>query len=513
VKPPAAPATSWTWPSESSLVERARVGAAALGLATTAIALLAAGVAQFGPPPVLVALMVAVVPLLLLLWPSTATVLVVLLLYVNFPAILTKQHGVPAVVAGAFVALLAFPLARAWVLRREPMRSDITLGFMLVMLGVMVLSSIAALDRRLAFDRVEAFVLEGLLLYWLILNAVRDLVTLRRVMWTMIAAGALLSTLCNYQEVTGSYTNEFGGLAYRHYMPTDEDAAEPGIERRRTWDRAQGPVDDPNRFAQISIVLLPLALFMYRRRSPRLVRFAAVTAGVLILTGIGLTLSRGAFLALGLLALALIGVKWLRASRVFLLALTGVAALSTLTPFLVDRIGSFTDIMSLISRDDDAYHEADGAIRRRTTEMLAAAYVFFDHPIIGVGPGQFSPFYIEEYSRNPDIKFREVLGPRRAHTLYLEIAAETGVLGLIVFLAIVGFTLAHLYQRRRQWADWDPERSELATAFALSLSAYLVTAVFLHMAFQQYFWLLLACCGTAVHVLRPPADRVRVWLR
>ena len=115
--------------------------------------------------------------------------------------------------------------------------------------------------------------------------------------------------------------------------------------------------------------------------------------------------------------------------------------------------------------------QADGAIRGRTTEMLSALHVFLDHPLVGVGPGQFAPFYFEIYGQQADIKFRDIRRPRRAHTLYFELAAELGIISLTVFLAIVGMLVRRLWQCRTYWLPRDREAADLTSALALSLMA------------------------------------------
>lgn len=478
-----------------------------LAVGAIAVGLVAWVVATTGAPIVLVALAGATTAVVLALRPELAALLAFFLLYVNFPAILTKQHGLPAIVAGAFIALLALPIARGWALRRETPRVDSAFALMLLLAGAMVLSTLKAIDRSIAFDNLLAYATEGLLLYWLVVNCVRDMRTLRRSMWTVVAAAALLCALSVYQDLTGTYHNEFGGLAYRNY----EAAEEPGdrVARRRTWDRAQGPVDDPNRFAQITIVLVPIALYLWRTARRQSARLAAALLGLLLLTGIGLTLSRGAFLTLALLAIAMVWLRWIRPLRLALVVLIVTAALSAVSPFLLSRIVSMGDALTLFSGDASRLAEADGAIRRRTTQMLAALYVFRDHPLIGVGPGQFSPFYVESYSDDPDIKFREVVGPRRAHSLYFEIAAELGIIGLAIFLGIVGLVVRRLWQLRRRWRLRDPRRADLAAAFAMSLAAYLCTGVFLHLSFQRYYWFLLALAVAAIHVIQSRATMGR----
>ena len=59
---------------------------------------------------------------------------------------------------------------------------------------------------------------------------------------------------------------------------------------------------------------------------------------------------------------------------------------------------------------DSGAAAADGAMRRRVTEMMAAVRVFFDHPTIGVGPGMFKA-YSEEYGNQDDAMFGHTIIP------------------------------------------------------------------------------------------------------
>lgn len=454
--------------------------------------------------------------------PGIATLLTVFLIYINFPAILTKQHGLPHVVAGSFVLLLAFPLLHSLIIKRESLRADRTFHLMLLLLAVYLLGSLGAKDTSVALGTVAEYALEGILLYWLIFNVVRNVGTLRRVIWVILLAGGLLSGLSVYQTVTRSYTQEFGGLAYRGYEVIQDQPAREGAAKRQTWDRARGPLDEPNRFAQILLVLVPLAAFMARNRRTRLAGVVAATCGLLIVGGMLTTLSRGALLTLLLLTLVMISVKWVRVSRVLVFALI-LAIAAPSVPFFMDRMTATGRSLGLVGGDaPTASHQVDSAARTRMTVMLAAGRVFLDHPIIGVGPGQFAPFYSQTYSTDPHIKFRPLPpGDWRAHSLYLEIAAEAGLLGLSVFLAMVGFLLRQLWALRCRWLHEDRELADMAMAFGLSLMAYHVSGIFLHLSYQPYYWFLLALTGAAVHGMRtlqqgeilPQATRDRPWLR
>jgi len=471
------------------------------------IAALALLVLHFDAPPVLAAGIVLLALAPALLWPELATVLVVFLLYINFPAILTKQVGLPDVVAGGFIVLLAIPLAHTLFVGRERLRIDSTFLWMVAFLASLLVSSLVAVNQATALMRVLEFAVHGLLLYWLIINVVRNQRVLRRVIWTLLAAGSLLGGLSLYQEVTGSYHQEFGGLAYRNYVPPALDATGESVSRRQTRDRAQGPVDEPNRFAQVMIVLLPLAVLSYRVGSPRHVRLAAVVAGVVILGAIGITLSRGTFIAILLMAVAMAILRWVRPLHLVLCLTVLVLSIPLLTPHYVPRMLSIVTAAHLTADDPVQRNQADGAIRGRTTSMLTALHVFRDHPILGVGPGQFRYHYMA-YVDNPDIvKFRDNRGvTRRAHSLYLEMAAETGIVGTFLFLGMVLLLMRELWRMRRRWLKQRPELADLATAFWLSLFAYLATGVFLHLSFQRYYWFLIALAAAALYVVKSVAD-------
>jgi len=472
-----------------------------VGLGTCTLALV---VDRFDAPMVLGGLLLVAAAVVMVARPALATLLCAFLLYVNFPAILTKRHGLPAAVAGAFILLLAFPLLHHLLVRRERARVDAPWALMLVLLIAMLASSSLSAKPALALDGVVNYVAEGVVLYWLVVNGVRDLKSLRLVIGTLLAAGSLLAALSLYQELTGSYKQEFGGLAYRNYI--DEADPSPEVARligHQDWNRAQGPVGEPNRFAQIMIVLVPLGLFLHRTSTTRRSRFCVACATSLIVGGVVLTLSRGAFLALGALAVTFVFLRWVHPSRLLVWACVFVMLGPLLTPYFLPRLQSFVAVGSLVAGGPSSASQVDGAVRGRATEMLAALHAFLDHPIIGVGPGLYTPLYSVEYQqKNPDFKFRDLQVPRRAHMLYIELAAELGVIGLTIFMAVVLVIVRQLWQARRRWIEMRPDLADLATGFLLSLFAYLTTALTMHLAYQRYYWFLLALAAAALHVMR-----------
>jgi putative inorganic carbon (hco3(-)) transporter len=462
-----------------------------IGACATALLVSAAG-----PAPVVLALGAAACVWAMLLWPDVATATALFLLYANAPAVATI-HGVPKVIAGSVVLLLFVPLIHRLIVGRGRAVLDTTFALMVAFLCVMLLASLAAPDKRLAVDRLVTYLTEGLVLYWLIVNVLRTKVQLRRAIAAVLAAGVLLGTLSIYQYATKSYDNQFGGFAERKLQfeyKRERDAA-AGIADGRLYraDRAEGPQVGNNRYAQIMLVLLPLAVLKLRRaQAPGLRIQAAAAGGVIFFGGVLLTYSRGGLLGAAVVLIGAAAIRWLPWRHLLVAFLICGLALPIVSPNVYSRISSLNQIASLSDPS------TDGALRGRATEMLASLHAFADHPLLGVGPGQYAPIYSVEYQQLPGVKFRDIQKGRRAHSLYFEMAAETGLLGLVVFLMIPIVVLRRLWRAVR--ANPDAEVAETAAALCLSLIGFLFTALFLSHAFERYYWILIGLAGATLTI-------------
>src|SRR5204863_334654 len=77
------------------------------------------------------------------------------------------------------------------------------------------------------------------------------------------------------------------------------------------------------------------------------------------------------------------------------------AVIALFAPNYVQRLQSLAGTDSALSQSP----AVDGAIQGRATENLAALYVFRDHPLFGVGPGQFFNRYSTDYGNELDMRF------------------------------------------------------------------------------------------------------------
>ncbi len=426
--------------------------------------------------------------------PELATLVFVVVFYSNAAVLAYQFHGVPQVVAAAVPLVLGLPLLYYLFVQRQGLVFDRVLLLMFVYLLSLILATLAAKDVVLGLNEIGNFVAEGIILYFLVLNVIRSLTILHRVFWALLFVCSLLGALTIFQELTNTYDKNYWGFAQRK---KSIDFEELDYEEYSGAKRAEGPVGEQNRYAQIMVVVLPLALYLFMvERTPRRKWLALVGAG-LTLSGVLLTFSRGTFLAIGLVFFLIMCLGYIRPRHALAGGLALALAVAIALPDYVTRIVGLLDLAKLQTASSDT-RSLDGSLRGRFAQNLAALHVFADYPLVGVGPAHFSKFYVLPYGNAIGTKY--LRGARRAHNMYLEQAANTGLIGFFAFMAIVLFLLWRLWRARQHFRWHQPGLANLATAFWLSIICYLSTAVFLHLSYQRYYWFLLALAGAALQI-------------
>ncbi len=458
----------------------ALLGAVAVGLAAT------------NEPFLGISVLLGIVALLALIkWPDAATVLVVFYIYTNVGPVIMNFHGVPAYISQGFPVLLTIPLISYLLLRREQLVITPVFHLLLLLLVVYILGAVFSTDISWASRKLIDYVLEGVLLYFFLTNVIRTPLMLKRVVWALLISGAFIGGLSLYQQVTGTFDNNYGGFAQvAGSFGTGEENLQGEIEQ----SRLMGSVGEQNRYAQNMLMLVPLGLFqLWIYRSTK-VRIAAIIMTGLIIIGGALAFSRGAAVGFVMMILIFVVLRYIKFYQFVLLILGAVLVLQMFPQYLV-RLESLTVLSDAASADGQVtLAGADGAIRGRATDMLAALLIFKDHPFVGVGPDMVR-YYTQDYSR--DIGYRYLTNNPQAHSLFPGVAAESGILGLICFVLILYIPLRDLVRARNRWKVSHPDWSYLATAFFQVLISYMVTGLFLHMAYMRFFYLMIALAVVA----------------
>ena len=451
--------------------------------------------------PELALMLATAIPLgiALLAWPCASTLLVTFVLYSNAAVIAVDFYGVPFLAGASLPLLLVIPLAKYMLLDRQGIVIDPVLPLVVLLLGVQLISSLFADDLDRSLQHVATLLLEGLVLFFLLTNAIRSPRTLHRVVWVLLLCGAMLGGLSLVQRVTKNYGNDYGGFAQ-----VEEHAAFTSDTGRT--QRQGGPIGQKNRYAQIMLMLLPLGLACAWRERSLLLRLAAWGAVGLTMVGIAVTFSRGAAVAFFLMIMVMVLLRLIsvvQCASVLLATLLLVLAV----PQLQDRMMSLVPVFQTLEEGESGIAEADGSVRSRIAEVLSAGLMFVEHPLIGVGPGMYGTHYPEYAQRVgtmvPSVKVKDE--PRRPHILYLGLAAELGIGGLTLFLMIVGIILWNLYVAWRALQETQPLFAQLVMGLFLSVIAYLATGLFLHLAYIRYLWLMLAVASAAGRIGRMQA--------
>ncbi len=212
-----------------------------------------------------------------------------------------------------------------------------------------------------------------------------------------------------------------------------------------------------------------------RQGPTRLTRICAGAAGLLIVVGVALTQSRGGAIAM---VIAVAVWLWFQGGRwrlAILILPIGIVLAVALT-------GSAQRFEQLRSIDDPSQSTE---FRGRLSENIAAFRMWQDHPVLGIGAGQFPSNY-RAYAAKIGLDARS---ERNAHNSYLQAAAETGTLGLLSFLGMIGAGLwCGLRARARLLEKGLVSAAGCTEALIAGLVGYLCAAVLLHQAFPEYLW-------------------------
>ncbi|MFH1996493.1 MAG: O-antigen ligase family protein [Candidatus Omnitrophota bacterium] len=204
----------------------------------------------------------------------------------------------------------------------------------------------------------------------------------------------------------------------------------------------------------------------------RLFKVFYALATATILFALIITYSRGGLLGLlGMLIIAAFSSK--NKTKSIVACLAAIIILVNFMPSqMKDRISNTKTTLS----DLDRVNNVDST-KRRFLLARAAWKMFLDHPLFGVGVGNF-------YYGCPKY---EAVSPGRAHSMYLEMLAELGAVGFFLFVRMLFYTfksIAYVIKQCEQLRGY-------ARGLFVGLVGVLIAAIFLHAQQEKGFWFLI----------------------
>ncbi|MBI4407091.1 MAG: O-antigen ligase family protein [Candidatus Kerfeldbacteria bacterium] len=194
------------------------------------------------------------------------------------------------------------------------------------------------------------------------------------------------------------------------------------------FPRIQSTAPEPLYFANYLLLPLSITVGLWLSRTSR---FKPVWLLLLVLLGgvnFILTVSRGGYIALAatLGILALVYIKQLLRPRILIpivlcLAVAGGVAYRFLN--LTEQLETYTTHVTNIF--------GGASYEERVETYTIAERIWLQHPWIGIGPGSFGPYAANHPLITPSEGYKIV------NNEYIELLAETGILGLICILVMV----------------------------------------------------------------------------
>lgn len=342
-----------------------------------------------------------------------------------------------------WVELIAIVTLLSLLVSKESKRipkSTISVLFMLFLLWTGVTTLFAAVPDA-AFDKWEQLA-KGVIWLYVTLLLVNDRERMHWLVWVMVVS------LGFYGLKGGVFTITHGGV-----------------------NTVQGPprsfIADNNALALALCMTIPLMRYLQLHSTRKWVR---VGLGIsMLLTGISVlgTYSRGGFIALAVVAVALLVKSRRRLTIIAVVLVLGSVAWNFMPAQWTERM--------------DTLHHASqtGSGETRIQSYQFAANVALHNPLLGGGFDDYlSASLWQQYAPEGSVR-------RAIHSIYFRVLGEHGFPGLILFLALLYVSWRNCAQVRKRTRDIPDLKwlFDLASMLQVSLVGYMAAGTFLPMPY------------------------------
>jgi putative inorganic carbon (hco3(-)) transporter len=338
-------------------------------------------------------------------------------------------------------------------LTARPREVNLVLLFVLTAL----LSIPLALNRGEAWDVFNDTFIKAVLMFIVMVNAVRSERRLRALMLLSLAVSCFLavSAISDYRA---GRLNDMG---------------------ERVAGAVGGMFGNPNDMALHLVTMLPLAIVFFLVRRNPLAKLMYATCAVLLVAGIVVTFSRGGFL--GLIAAG--GVLGWKLGRRHKLAV-GLSVVLAIAAFIALAPGDYGSRLSTIT---SVSSDITGSSSQRQQLLIRSIQVSLRHPLFGVGMGNFHIVSIHELV---------------SHNAFTQVSADLGLTALVLYIWFMVAPLRSL--RRIERETFDARRTArfyyyFAVGVQAALVGYMVSSFFASVAYNFYVYYLV---GYAVALRR-----------
>lgn len=369
-------------------------------------------------------------------------------------------------------------------------------------------------------------------IYYFVINTIKDKKVLLRVITVLIITatcyalyGLLMYTLLKFRSFStvSFFANMTGGLSPADFFQ------ERGI-------RIRGVFMEPLMFGTYFVSVIPLtAMYFFIHKNTKFRLLILLFFIIQIVTSF-LTISRGVWFGFVLESIVLLllmrnRMKLIFTPKVFVSLAILVAAIfialaatrsksvprittaiSKLTEYsfgqfdTVINLKTYTDkYQRIVNGDKNAATDISGlswSTAIRINDMAAGLAMFQAHPILGIGWGNYI-FYYQKYDPHlmgywwyDTSKNSSGPGNPSCPNLFISILAETGILGIVSFLALMGSII--FYCLKKVYKNFDPNVDLILKAGIASICGVLICYQFFAMFYFVFIWILFGILMSAV---------------
>lgn len=252
---------------------------------------------------------------------------------------------------------------------------------------------------------------------------------------------------------------------------------------------------DENDFALVMNMATPFAYFMSLQADRFKKKLFYICVVGVFIAGTIASRSRGGFI--GLVTVGLF--CWLKSPRK--IRSTVAVALMVAVVYLSAPPTYWDEVRSIQEQNIQ-----EGTGQERWYTWQCGWNMFLDHPIIGVGQGNFRWNFVQ-YEPAGGFQGR-THGLRDSHSIYVTLISELGVIGTILFFSLLYYSVrdmkvilnsAKTHPALRIQSEAEKDAREKLTKLRLmalgvqgAFTGYLISGIFLSVLYLPYFWFLVA---------------------
>ncbi|HET9799812.1 MAG TPA: O-antigen ligase family protein [Gemmatimonadaceae bacterium] len=345
------------------------------------------------------------------------------------------------------------------VLQKEPLRLPGVVKGLTLFLVWAAIGYVTSSYRALVFDQLNVLV-KLLLIAVVAANALRTRAQLRFFVVFWLGCFALY-------PVRGSLFN------YYLYRST--------LFGRAIWNYTFA---NPNDLGAYCILQLSMALGVNALEKKGPVRFASRLGMAVLPMVLLLTKSRGAFLGFAMFLMFVLSGHRRRGQAIALTVVLSALLLAIAPRGVLSRV---FDLQKIEETGDVGAADEEGSAAQRYEIWKVAGTIIREHPIAGVGLGAY-PAAHSRYALRPQF-LRIAHGRRDTHSTYFNVAAETGLVGLAIFLASYASTLLAVERVRRRARAVRPRTAQILFMMQVGTIGFLTSALFGSMAHVSFLLL------------------------